>query len=334
MNYTLRDPNGNVLLAVESSPVVTEADMRADLDKAAKACESAFDEVTKYQDAMAVMSTEGFGEQAKAVASKVWEKIKQFCTKIKEICKFMFGKIKEFIVFITKHIKPINKIKKPDVDKMITILESKSNESVTSWEGITREEFNLARSVENMTVTKHLFDHFGDIYKLVDNIKNEIVSIKDKTVDPTDLAKRVISVENTSADITKKIDTTLNSVTNEQNTGRNINSRSELVYALRLAKQANDEFNNGSFVSNLDGLINRIQDIIDENDHFAQILSEIASEARTSDLKDANAKCKALNASNRALHKLIQYLNSLTRCGGWYADFANASDAYLKANLE
>ena len=53
MNYTLRDPNGNVLLAVESSPVVTEADMEADLDKAAKACESAFDEVTKYQDAMA-----------------------------------------------------------------------------------------------------------------------------------------------------------------------------------------------------------------------------------------------------------------------------------------
>ena len=85
-------------------------------------------------------------------------------------------------------------------------------------------------------------------------------------------------------------------------------------------------------MSNLDSLINRVQDIIDENDHFAQILSEIASEARTSELKDANAKCKALSASNRALHKLIQYLNSLTRCGGWYANFANASDAYLKAN--
>ena len=82
MNYTLRDPNGNVLLAVESSPVVTEADMTADLDKAAKACESAFDEVIKYQDAMAVMSSEGFGEQAKAVASKVWEKIKEFFKRI------------------------------------------------------------------------------------------------------------------------------------------------------------------------------------------------------------------------------------------------------------
>lgn len=334
MNYVLRDPNGNVLLAVESTPVVTEADMRADLDKAAKACESAFDEVTKYQDAMAVMSSEGFGEQVKAVASKAWEKIKEFCTKIKEICKFMFDKIKEFIVFITKRIKPINKLKKPDVDKIITVLESKSNESVTPWEGITREELNLARSVENMTVAKTFLKHsdFNGVYKLVNDIKAEIALIKDKTVDPTDLAKRVINVENTSSEITKKVDVTLNTITNEQKTGRNINSRTELVNALRLAKQANDGFDNGSFMSNLDSLIASIQNIIDENDHFAQILSEIASEARTSELKDSNAKCKALGASNRALHKLIQYLNSLTRCGGWYADFASASDAYLKAN--
>ena len=94
MNYTLRDPNGNILLAVESSPVVTEADMNADLDKAAKACESAFDEVTKYQDAMAVMSTEGFGEQAKAVASKVWEKIKKFLTYIGDFIKKVFSEIR------------------------------------------------------------------------------------------------------------------------------------------------------------------------------------------------------------------------------------------------
>jgi hypothetical protein len=100
MKYTLTDPNGNVLLAVESSPVVTEADMKADLDKAAKACESAFDEVTKYQDAMAVMSSEGFGEQVKVVASKAWEKIRQFIQALKE----WFKKFKEFILGVYKKL--------------------------------------------------------------------------------------------------------------------------------------------------------------------------------------------------------------------------------------
>ena len=90
MNYTLRDPQGNVLLAVESSPVVTEADMKADLDKAAKACESAFDEVTKYQDAMAVMSTEGFGEQAKNIISKVLEKIKKVIGTVVNFVSYCF----------------------------------------------------------------------------------------------------------------------------------------------------------------------------------------------------------------------------------------------------
>ena len=106
MKYTLTDPNGNVLLAVESSPVVTEADMRADLDKAAKACESAFDEVTKYQDAMTVMSSEGFGEQAKAVASKVLEKIK-------EAIKRLIEWIKRLIKYIKDEVKNVfDKIKK------------------------------------------------------------------------------------------------------------------------------------------------------------------------------------------------------------------------------
>ena len=87
MNYTLRDPNGNVLLAVESSPVVTEADMTADLDKVAKACESAFDEVTKYQDAVAVMSSEGFGDQVKIVAEKVKNKLIEWFKKIIDFFK-------------------------------------------------------------------------------------------------------------------------------------------------------------------------------------------------------------------------------------------------------
>ena len=117
MKYTLNDPNGNTILSVESTPVATEADIRADLDKAAKACESAFDEVTKYQDAMAVMSSEGFGEQAKAVASKVWEKIKEFFINLGKFIK----KIGMFIIntFNKKKIKPEQKEKAKEIDEFI-----------------------------------------------------------------------------------------------------------------------------------------------------------------------------------------------------------------------
>ena len=82
-NFTLRDPQGNIILAAESvtAPVSLESYGVA-LAEADKAVESAFDETERYSNAMAVMSSEGFGEQAKAVASKVWEKIKQFFAKI------------------------------------------------------------------------------------------------------------------------------------------------------------------------------------------------------------------------------------------------------------
>ncbi len=82
-NFTLRDPQGNIILAAESvtAPVSLESYGVA-LAEADKAVESAFDETEKYSNAMAVMSSEGFGEQAKAVAGKVWEKIKEFFAKI------------------------------------------------------------------------------------------------------------------------------------------------------------------------------------------------------------------------------------------------------------
>ncbi len=83
MNLQLKDSNGNLILAVESSPVAIAVDDGvASFNETSKACESAFDEVTKYQDAMTVMSSEGFGEQVKAVASKAWEKIKEFFKRI------------------------------------------------------------------------------------------------------------------------------------------------------------------------------------------------------------------------------------------------------------
>lgn len=93
-NFTLRDPQGNIILAAESvtAPVSLESYGVA-LAEADKAVESAFDETEKYSNAMAVMSSEGFGEQAKAVAGTVLKKIAAFFVKIGE----WFGKLAEAI---------------------------------------------------------------------------------------------------------------------------------------------------------------------------------------------------------------------------------------------
>ena len=93
-NFTLRDPQGNIILAAESvtAPVSLESYGVA-LAEADKAVESAFDETEKYSNAMAVMSSEGFGEQAKAVAGAVLKKIAAFFVKIGE----WFGKLAEAI---------------------------------------------------------------------------------------------------------------------------------------------------------------------------------------------------------------------------------------------
>ncbi len=82
-NFTLRDPQGNIILAAESvtAPVSLESYGVA-LAEADKAVESAFDETEKYSNAMAVMSSEGFGEQAKVVAGKVLHKIAEVFVKI------------------------------------------------------------------------------------------------------------------------------------------------------------------------------------------------------------------------------------------------------------
>ena len=168
MNYTLRDPNGNVLLAVESSPVVTEADMKADVEAAAKACESAFDEVTKYQDAMAVMSSEGFGEQAKAVASKVWEKIKEFFINIGKWIKHVFDIIKQKIVAIG------NKINGKSITAALQTIKNKYDaQKKTTVESETTDVDK--RSIANVlvrfgAVCKCFDDYFVDPVKVVNSI--------------------------------------------------------------------------------------------------------------------------------------------------------------------
>ncbi len=98
MNLQLKDPSGNILVSLESTPVTpTVESMTTGLVEATKAVESAFDETEKYSNAMAVMSSEGFGEQAKAVASKVWEKIKEFF-------KWLLEWLKKFKNFISEKV--------------------------------------------------------------------------------------------------------------------------------------------------------------------------------------------------------------------------------------
>ncbi len=98
MNLQFKDPSGNVLVSLESTPVTPTVEaMTTDLVEATKAVESAFDETEKYSNAMAVMSSEGFGEQAKAVAAKVIDKIKEFF-------KWLLEWLKKFKNFISEKV--------------------------------------------------------------------------------------------------------------------------------------------------------------------------------------------------------------------------------------
>ena len=196
MKYTLIDPNGNVLLAVESSPVVTEADIKADLDKAAKACESAFDEVTKYQDAMAVMSSEGFGEQVKAVANKVWEKIKEAIGKIIEYLKrardwiaskLKFNKPSKEGIELSKEIANAGKNVKPVVEKAVNPnkdeqLESKVDDSTDKIDELLERADKCVQIIGTILGTsKTNFDH--DVYSHSGFIKNCYAVLTDKCND-------------------------------------------------------------------------------------------------------------------------------------------------------
>ena len=144
MNLQLKDPSGNVLVSLESTPVTpTIESMTTDLAEATKAVESAFDETEKYSNAMAVMSSEGFGEQAKAVAGKVWGKIKEFFEWLIKWCK----KFKDFVVNKALKFK-ISKIKDPsikqqmsqlanDMDSVSEKLDKSSSEFVATIDGVT-----------------------------------------------------------------------------------------------------------------------------------------------------------------------------------------------------
>ena len=191
MKYTLTDPNGNVLLSVESTPVKTEADMKADLDKAAKACESAFDEVTKYQDAMAVMSSEGFGEQAKAVAEKVKESIIKFCKSVKEWFKRLLERIKAFFqrLFGGNKNKQLQSAKVTKVENIQPII------SAESANAIMAAHVDVVFNGKKYTV---LIDK--------DNFMSSLHDIDDKVIDPR-LSTTVISkLFDTRLSILSKID--------------------------------------------------------------------------------------------------------------------------------
>ena len=118
MNLQLKDPSGNVLVSLESTSVTpTVESMTTDLVEVTKAVESAFDETEKYLNAVAVISSEGFGEQAKAIASKVINKIKEFFKWLLEWLK----KFKDFIsekVFKVKLGKVKDSSKKQQMDQV------------------------------------------------------------------------------------------------------------------------------------------------------------------------------------------------------------------------
>ena len=136
MNLQLKDPSGNVLVSLESTPVTpTVESMAADLVTAQKAVESAFDETERYSNAMAVMSSEGFGEQAKAVASKVWEKIKEFFKWLLEWLK----KFKDFIsekVFKVKLGKVKDSSKKQQMDQVAKDINNLSDKLEKDSQGV------------------------------------------------------------------------------------------------------------------------------------------------------------------------------------------------------
>ena len=142
MNLQLKDPNGNVLVSLESTPVTpTVESMTTDLVEATKAVESAFDETEKYSNAMVVMSSEGFGEQAKAIAANVMNKIKEFFKRLLEWLK----KFKNFIsekVFKIKlgRVKDSSKKQKMDqvaknIDNLSDKLEKDSQVVIATIDG-------------------------------------------------------------------------------------------------------------------------------------------------------------------------------------------------------
>ena len=191
MKYTLTDPNGNLVLAVESSPVVTEADMKADLDKAAKACESAFDEVTKYQDAMAVMSSEGFGEQAKAVASKVKESIINFCKSVKEWFKRLLERIKNFFqrLFGGNKNKQLQSAKVTKVENIQPVISTESANAISAI------HVDAIFNGKKYTV---LIDK--------DNFMSSLHDIDDKVIDPRLSTSAISKLFDTRSNVLSKID--------------------------------------------------------------------------------------------------------------------------------
>ena len=182
MNLQLKDPSGNVLVSLESTPVApTVESMTTDLAEATKAIESAFDETEKYSNAMAVMSSEGFGEQAKAVASKVLEKIKEFFKWLMKWCK----EFKDFVVNKALKFK-INKIKDPsakqqmlqltnDMNNVSEELDKSSSKFVATIDGVTVDvETADAEKLNEMKSAQDVSNHVRKSIQGMASVMNEM----------------------------------------------------------------------------------------------------------------------------------------------------------------
>ena len=316
MNYTLRDPNGNVLLAVESSPVVTEADMKADLDKVAKACESAFDEVTKYQDAMAVMSSEGFGEHVKAVASKAWEKIKEFFINIGKWIKHIFDIIKQKIVTIG------NKINRKSITTALQTIKNKYDarkKTTTESETTDIDKKSIANAVMR----------FDAVCKCFDN----------DSVNPDDILRKIIEIKHCDEfgklsrslvdlnDYANDIKTSANKALDYEIAGLDKFNSDDLDTMIEACISDVKKYGIESIVDNCNEYIARLNKAVEELAELSNMMVELSNaelvQQKQSDLVDsnyvvdteaiklANLKCKTTNMCRSCVNDLINVYSKL-----------------------
>ena len=335
MKYTLTDPNGNVLLAVESSPVVIEADMKVDLDKAAKACESAFDEVTKYQDAMAVMSSEGFGEQVKIVASKVWEKIKEFFKWLKEWCKKIFEFITNKVVKISNklkikllsksEVKEIEVMTMDELKKIVKTGESFDPDARIDYSAVINRCKIIMQQIQSVVYLLSI-EPIVDQNKFKENVKTTIEYINaGKTESSIEkLTEKYIKLE----EVLKSLNLTKYSDEVAENVKKDIDNELGFDPNVRITEATKDASNvvdglskmtdkwweeilkNYNISKNiLTSGINEMMTASTDLEKYAETMLQLAQNASNSELNLARKKMEYANLCNRLVKNYIDQIN-------------------------
>ncbi len=97
MVFNIYNPDGSKAFSIENTDAIrSEESNELSLESLYESAENSYAECTKYINAVEVMSAEGFGENAKAVISKVIKNIKEFLLKV---CNFIGNVIQKCAVF-------------------------------------------------------------------------------------------------------------------------------------------------------------------------------------------------------------------------------------------